>query len=157
MPRIFLPRQQTENNISRRNFLGKPAGAQDEDGLIALISVLIFGALAAVIAIGLASRSVDEAKISFSRESGTGARFLADAAAEEAIKKIKENGGYRGNENPVFPSGNCQILPVTVAGSVYTVQTSCNLDGFTQKIMVVLTRAANSAITIHSWRNISDF
>lgn len=129
--------------------------ASNSDGFIALFSILIIGAFGLLVAVGLASQSFDEAKITIAREGASRARFLAHACAEEALKELKENKNYAGGSALVFPAGSCDILPVIAAGKNRTVRTQSAVAEYVKKVEVKV--RVNGGLKVISWLDVADF
>lgn len=107
-------------------------GSVGEDGLyrmppfcgyVALVTVLVIGAISLAIAAGMSVRSLDVTKGVTGGEQGAVSLYLATACAEEALRRIFLSAGYRGNEIYVFPTGSCSVLTVSRSGSIYTFRT----------------------------------
>ncbi|MBI3421155.1 MAG: hypothetical protein HY006_03765 [Candidatus Sungbacteria bacterium] len=137
------------------NFSPLPRGVKNKSGgYVALLSVLIISGLTLVIAIGLAFRSIDDSKITTARAFGAITQNLAEACAEDALKKVKDSGSYQGNETLTFSLGTCQIYQVTKVGTIYTIKTQNTVSGFTQKIVVIVDR---NNMNVLSWQAVADF
>ncbi|MEK9152193.1 MAG: hypothetical protein AAB692_02410 [Patescibacteria group bacterium] len=126
-------------------------------GFIALISVIISGALALALAIGLSSRSIGEMQMSLGQQQSHRALALADLCAERALMKLASVLDYAGNETVTIAAGSCSIGPVSGTGNLNRViEAQSAVSGFTRKVKVTVTRV--SPVTqISAWNEVADF
>ena len=131
---------------------------RNQKGFIALISVLIIGAVVLVISIGLSLRSIGETNMALNEESSNRAASLSDACAENALLKLKTNLSYTGGETVTVQSGlTCQILTISGSGNINrTIQTQSTVSGYTSKTQVIVTQVRPNTV-ISSWEKVSDF
>lgn len=130
---------------------------RNQQGFIALISVLIIGAVVLVISIGLSLRSVGETNMALSEQESHRALALANLCAEQALMKLESVLNYAGNESIIVGSESCTIRPVTGSGNLNrTVETQSTVSGYTKKVRVVVSRISPT-IQITSWGEIADF
>lgn len=131
---------------------------KQEQGFIALVSILIVGALVLVVSIGVSLRAIGETQMSLGQEFGNRARVLADACAEYALMQLKNNLQYSGNETILLDeTDSCDILPVEGSGNENrTVKTQATSTGFMRKIHIEIARV-NPTTQITLWEEVADF
>lgn len=126
-------------------------------GFIALISVLIIGAVVLMITIGLALRSQAETAISFSEQESHRALALANLCAEQALLKLENTVNYAGNESIMMDGESCEILLIDGSGNLHrTVKTQSTVSKYTKKVKVKVLQTS-PVMQIVSWEEVSDF
>jgi len=145
---------------------GRPAGrvtsyklrvTRDERGFIALISVMIIGILALLIAVNLSSRSVGEAYMGFDDQEAHRSLALAETCAEKALASLKISLTYPGNETVSIGDYTCQILPVEGTGNANrTIKTQSLASGYAKRIKIEIAQV-NPSLQITSWQEVSGF
>ena len=123
-------------------------------GFVALVTVLIIGAVTLVMASGMSLRSLDATKASIGAEDESRAMYLATSCVEEALRQIRLNRNYTGGVSLIFPAGTCSIVSVTRAGTLHTINTQSIVGGSVRKLLVRARRATTGQMTITSWDDI---
>lgn len=123
-----------------------------ESGYIALISVLVAGALMLLVGIGSSLRGIDTLNAVSGEESSLRAQFLADACAEEALMRLKGDLAYGGNETIIVGGGEtCRILPLSGTGNVDRVITTEGVvNNYVRNVRVDIA-AVNPSLVIRTW------
>ena len=124
-----------------------------QDGVIALITVLIVAALALLIGISINLLAIGEAKMALQKSHSSKSYYLASLCAEEALMRLKEDSNYQGNETMNTEDGNCTILPIE--GS-WTIKVSAAPFGQTKKMEIKISQI-NPSLIINSWQEVGDF
>jgi len=126
-------------------------------GYIALISVLIISATILLIAIGVSQFGISQSKMTIQKSQASESYYLAQACAENALMKLKEDLGYRGNEVLNIEGNSCTVLPVEGSGNKNRlVKTSSNAYNQTRKIKIEINRV-NPTMNIKSWQLVTSF
>ncbi len=126
-------------------------------GFIALISVLIIGAVVLVVGIGLSLRSIGETNMSLSEQESARALALANLCAEQALMKLESFLNYSGSESILIGSESCYILAVSGSGNLNrTIQASSTVFNHTKKVQVVVTEIS-PVMMLSSWEEVADF
>lgn len=126
-------------------------------GFIALISIIIIGAVILAVTIGLSLRSIGETDMALSGELSNRALALADACAEDALLKLKNDLNYSGNESIIIGGESCDILAIGGSGNFNrTINTQSAVSGYTKKIKVEVPQIS-PAMEIASWEEVADF
>lgn len=124
-------------------------------GYVALISVILIGALGTAIMLSVILSGVSAGKTDFSLQQSGGARVLASSCAEEALQQISETGTTSTSGNLTIGSGTCMYL-VEVQSNQITVNATGFLGTVTNKIKVVLSTTTPNLI-LSSWQEVADF
>lgn len=126
-------------------------------GYIALISVLIISAVLLLIALGASQFSLGQSTMAIQRNQSLKSYYLAQACAEEALMRLKEDLGYRGEEVLNINGASCQILRIEGSGNKdRIIKTLSNAHNQTKKIKIEIERV-NPEIEIKSWQEVADF
>lgn len=125
-------------------------------GYIALISVILIGALGTAIMISVIASGVSASKTDLSlQQSGVG-RVLASSCAEEALQRILETSITSGSGNLTIGSGTCSYVITSQNGQNITINSTGMLGTIVTKIKVILATTTPS-IVLSSWKEVSDF
>lgn len=127
------------------------------NGFIALISILIVGAVILSISIGVSLRSLGETAISLGQQHSNRALALATVCAETALMKLESVLNYSGNESIIVNGDSCDILAVGGSGNLNrTVEAQSTVSGYTRKIRVEVGRVSPK-LQISSWEEVAGF
>lgn len=123
-------------------------------GYVALISMLIIGAVGLSVVISLVLLSVGSSRTSFSLEQGNQAKALANACAEEALQQIWNADNYVGEGNLTLGQGNCTYT-VSNESVPKTISASGNVGTITQKISITID-SVSPYIHPSSWQEVAN-
>lgn len=124
-------------------------------GYIALLSTLFLVAIGGVVAGSLILLGLGFSKSSFALEQSNQAKALANACAEEALLKLKQDLSYTGNETITLSSGTCQIQDVKGAGPNRIIKTTGTVGTIIRKVEVKV--KISPSFTLSSWLEVADF
>ncbi|PIP30120.1 hypothetical protein COU12_01720 [Candidatus Jorgensenbacteria bacterium CG10_big_fil_rev_8_21_14_0_10_54_38] len=127
-----------------------------EAGFIALISMLIIGALVLVVSVGVSLRSLGEADVSSGKEMAHRALALANLCAEAGLMKVISILNYAGGESIIVDGESCDILAVEGSGNSKTLKTESTVSGYTRKLKVSISQIS-PAVTVSGWEEVADF
>lgn len=127
---------------------------KDQTGYVALMAVLIVGAAATAIALGMLTTGTDSQRSTLVVQQAVQARSLAEACAEEALQRIHDNTAYTGSSNLSLGQGSCTYTVANTGGSNRTIVTTGTVDSVVRKVNVYVTIGASS-ISITSWQEVS--
>ncbi len=128
-----------------------------KSGYIALTTVLILTAVMLIIVLSLNLNAISESKIAISEEATHKAFFLATACAEDALRKLKDNTSYGGNETIAIGSESCFIETVEGSGNANRiVKTRSTVGEHTRKVRVEIA-TVNPDTAITSWQEVADY
>jgi len=139
----------------RTRYIQSNNGSRQE-GFIALVSVLIIGALVLMLSLGASMRGVGDIGMSIAQQHSARALSLANTCAETALMKLKNTLRYQGNESILIGGESCMIYPILGAGNLNrTVKTSSTVSGYTKKVLVTVSRISPE-MHIALWREVPD-
>ena len=128
-----------------------------KNGYIALMAVLIIGAVVLNVAIASTIISILSSKNGLISQDLAAATELANACAEKTLMDLKEHPTYSGNETITLGSGTCQVLPIdNLGGDNRQIKVVGNVNNRLRKIKINLT-AINPTMTVTSWLEVPDF
>lgn len=131
--------------------------ANPKSGFVALVTVLVAGAVGLAVAVSLILSGLGSSRSSLVLSQSTVARMYADSCAEEALEKLREGVYYTGGETLTFSEGNCQIQTVSGTGnSNRTVQTTGTVGTIIRKVEVVVS-TVHPTISVTSWQEVESF
>lgn len=126
-------------------------------GFIALISVLVVGALVLVVSVGVASRSLSESQSSFAEQQSGRAFSLATLCAETALLKLQNVLDYSGSESILTGGNSCSILLIGGSGNINrTLKALSTVSGYTRKVQVEISEIS-PVMKIDLWEVVADF
>lgn len=124
---------------------------------IALISILIVGAVALSVAISSAILAIAQGRNGLLAQNLTEAKSLANACAEKVLMDLKDSESYAGNETVNLGSGQCQIYPIeNLGGQVRVVKVSGSVNQTTKKIKINISQI-NPMMIFTSWLEVDNF
>jgi len=121
----------------------------DRRGMIALMTVILLGAMLLIVGISAAFIGQTDVIIAGQIDRGHYVRSLAGTCVEEAMHRLKLDPAYIGGTIPIGP-GNCTVT-VSGSGTTRTVVGAATYDGFTKTIGVSASRRGNIAGNAHAW------
>jgi hypothetical protein len=145
--------------LHQLHFLNK---FKNNNGYVALMSVLVISAVGMVIAVSLLVTSMLYQRSNFSLEEGYRANSLAKACLNIALEKISFNSLYIGDESINFENDHCEILPLIKEGDTYTIYSKgiAGLSEKKNKIIVVRIEDIDTfevSMQIEYWKEVADF
>jgi len=138
-------------NGKHRTIFGTGCGRapSGQRGVIALMTVIMLGAMLLVVGISAAFIGQTDVIIVGQIDRGYYVRSLAGTCVEEAMHRLKLDPAYVGGTIPIG-SGNCTVT-VSGSGTTRTVVGAATYDGFTKSIGVSASRRGNIAGNAHAW------
>ncbi len=127
-----------------------------DGGYIALISVLVVGAIGVAVATTLILLGLSSSKTSFSYEQSAKAKSLASTCAEEALEQIRSLSSFSGSGGLSLGVGACSYN-VTIGGGESRIIDASGTVGNVVRKVKVLVAIINPAIVISSWQEVADF
>ena len=130
---------------------------KDNNGYIALITVLILTAVVLLLALNASFFGMSESEMGLDHQLSTESYWLANACAEEALNRLKDDSDYAGDEDLMINDQQCHIYLVKGTGNNYrTIETAANILDRTKKIKVKISQL-NPETIIQSWLEVADF
>jgi len=118
---------------------------------MALTSIIVISAITLAIAVSISLLGVGEARNSLDFKKGQGTLKIAEGCVDEALYRLKLDGGYSGGSLNVG-DGTCNIS-VSGTGADRTVNVLAQLSNgssYSKRIQITVKRAG-TAINITSW------
>lgn len=127
-----------------------------KNGFIALISVLVVGAVGVTITLSLLLLGVDNSRTSFAVEQLNQAKALTNACAEEALQQIRDSTPFTGTGNFTLGQGSCTYAVTSQGGQKRTITTSSAVGTMIRKVKILID-GINPTIQVTSWQEVADF
>ena len=129
-------------------------GERAQSGYIALISVLIIGAVSLTIATALLITGADAQQENLSRQQSMKARQAAAGCVEEALQQIHDNTSFVAtNTSLTVGDTSCTYTVTNTGASTRTITTSSTVGNVVRKIQTYVTINASS-LSISSWQEV---
>lgn len=127
--------------------------ATDQQGYVALITVLIIGAAALAICLSLLLTGTDSQRNALTQQQSEQARSLALACANEALQQIHDNIAFSGTNGLTQGQGTCSYTVNVTAGTTRSVATSGTVGSVVRKVQAYVT-IGTSSISVTSWQEV---
>lgn len=124
-------------------------------GYVALISVLIVGAIGVVVVTGVILSGLAWSRTSFTQGQSFQAKALADACLEEALQQIKDSIPFSGNGTLTLGQGGCAYTVTNNGAQNRSVVSVGTVGMVIRKVNVTLDKISPS-INIVSWQEVAD-
>lgn len=122
----------------------------NSEGYVALITVLIVGAVATAVSLTLLLTGTDSQRATLVSQQSMQARQLANACAEEALQQIHDSTSFTGTNNLSLGQGTCSYTVTNTGGSNRTIATTGTVGTTTRKNQISAT-IGSSSISVISW------
>ena len=128
---------------------------KSQSGIAALLTVVIIGAAALIMARSASLLGIGEADMAYTLEKGERTSAMAEGCVEEILRRFQLDPNYAAIDF-VLPVGNGQCTVNTEAnGNQRTIIVLGNLDEYYKNIQVDIT-INNEQIIIDNWQELSD-
>jgi hypothetical protein len=127
---------------------------KNNQGYIALISVLIISAIAVAITISLIFLGLGASRSSLAIQQSAQAKVMANACVNQALLEIAEN-DFIGTDNLISTQGSCSYLVTDLGGTNRDVRAEAIVGAATRRVQVLVDQT--SPVNITSWQEVSDF
>lgn len=125
-------------------------------GYIALVSVLVVGAVGTAITLSLIFLGIGASRTSFAYEQSNQAKGLANLCAEEAMQQIRDSALFIGSDTFALGMGTCSYTVTSQGSENRTIIVSGTVGTIIRKIRVIIDRI-DPTIQVVSWQEIADF
>ncbi len=126
-------------------------------GYVALVSVLLIGAVTLLFVLGTATRGLDEAQMALGADAALEASARADLCAEYALMRLSDTFRYAGGETVLVGSASCEIRPVVGMGNTdRVVEVQSTIQNRTRNMRINVSRIS-PVMNIASWHDVADF
>lgn len=126
------------------------------DGYITLLSVLVIGAIAVLIAVSLILLGLSSSRNSFSLEESNQAKALANACAEEALQEIQDLLVYEGSDTISLGQGSCTYTVTNLGVQNRDIEATGTVGNVVRKVEILIDQI-RPEINIVSWQEVDDF
>lgn len=127
----------------------------NQKGYIALISVMIIGAIGAATAVSLLLLGLNSSRTSLILEQSNQAKAVANACAEIALQNAAYHIPYNGSDTITLGQGSCDYSVITT-GNSSDITVIGAVNDITRKIQIT-TDNSTSPISITFWKEVDDF
>jgi precorrin-6B methylase 2 len=125
-----------------------------ESGYVALLAVLVVGAVATAVALVLLTSGADSQRSALISQQSKQARLLAVACAEEALQQIHDNVAFSKTDTLSLGQGSCTYAVAVTAPTTRTIAVSGTVGNVVEKIQAYVT-IGTSSISITLWQEVS--
>ena len=125
-----------------------------QDGYVALLSVLVVGAVATAIGVTLLVLGADSQRETLVTQQSVQARGLADACVEEALQQLHDSASFTGTDTLTLATGSCTYTVAPTGPSTHTVTATATVGNVVRKVAVYVTMSSSS-ISVTSWQEVS--
>ncbi len=126
------------------------------NGYIALITVLIIGAVGTAAAVSVILLGLGSSRTSFALEQSNQTKALANACAEEALQQIRDSVTFTGTGNLSLGQGTCTYTVTNDGAQNRTITASGTVGTMIRKVKITLDQI-NPTINLTSWQEVADF
>lgn len=126
------------------------------NGYIALITVLVTGAVGVAISASLLLLGLGSSRTSFALEQSNQTKALANACSEEALQQIRDSTPFTGTGSLTMGQGTCTYTVTSQGGQNRTITATGTVDTIVRKVKVIIDKI-NPSINVTSWQEVADF
>ena len=127
-----------------------------QKGYIALITVLVTGAVGVAIAVSLLLLGLASSRTSFALEQSNQAKALANACSEEALQQIRDSTSFTGTGTLSLGLGTCSYTVTSQVGQNRTATSTGTVGTILRKVKIIID-TINPSINVTSWQEVADF
>ncbi|MDI6820871.1 MAG: hypothetical protein QMD65_01695 [Patescibacteria group bacterium] len=143
------------SKVIQEHFMVRQLYAKNKKGFIAILAVLIIGAIGITITISVLLLGLGFTQSSFIIEQSGGARALANACVDQALQQIRNFPLSFSGRSLTINSGTCNYVIIDNGGQNRTINAKATLGGVTRKAKIVINKI-NPYINIASWQEVAD-
>lgn len=132
-----------------------PSAKKFQSGYVALVAMLIIGAVGVVIVVSTILLGLGASRTSFTLEQSSQAKALANACAEESLQHIRDSTPYTGSDTLILGQGSCSYTVTTGGGQNRTITANGLVGTVIRKISISIDKI-NPEINITSWVEVAD-
>lgn len=131
--------------------------AVKRDGYVLLLSVLIIGAVSAVVLPSLLFLGINAGQVSVTIEQSAQALAAAQGCAEYGLLRLRENMTYQGDETKALDDAECTLLPIDGIGNEDRHLCSEGRSEDTVRRLEIIVRQVSPQMTVDSWQEVASF
>jgi len=125
----------------------------NKNGYVALLSVIVVGAIAVTVAVTLLLAGIGWSQTSFDLERSNQAKALVNACAEEALQQIRNSTPFTGYGSLSLGQGTCGYVVTSGGGQNRTVNASSTVGVINRKVQITIT-AITPLIIVSAWQEV---
>jgi uncharacterized protein YpmB len=125
-------------------------------GFVALISIIIVGAIILSITVFMVYINLNFLHNSFIIKNSDQARMLAQTCSEYALQKINDENDFVGTNNFLLLEGDCSYSVISDIGENRTIESWGQVKNTIRKEKIIIDQI-NPEINIVSWQEVADF
>lgn len=125
-------------------------------GYIALLSVIIVGAIGTAIMLSVMLSGINASKTDIALQQAGNAKVAASSCGEEALQKILETSTTSSSGNLVIGSSTCSYTIISQSGQNIVINSTGKTGTVTSKVKIVVATTSPS-ILLSSWQEVGDF
>lgn len=125
-------------------------------GYVALLSVLIIGAIGVVSMVSVLLSGVSVSRTGFALQQSGSAKAIASSCGEEALQQILETGTTSSSGSLIIGTDTCAYTITSQNGENITVNATGQVGTLTSKIQIIIA-TTTPAILLSSWKEVGDF
>ena len=129
---------------------------KEQNGYIALVSILVVGAVGVAITLSMILLGLGLSRTSFAVEQSNQAKSLANACVEEGLQQIRDSVPFTGSGNLMLGQGTCVYTVTSQGAQNRTITSSGTIGTIIRKVKVVINKI-NPTITVTSWQEVDNF
>jgi len=126
-----------------------------KSGYVAILSVIIIGAIISVLIVSVFSVSVNYHKVNLSATRRLEAKIFANSCVEVALQAIND-GSDNKDYNLNFENGSCFAIIERPADYHWEIKSTGQADNSVQKIYVLVFKEPKESPVILSWRYVKE-
>ncbi|MDP2587627.1 MAG: hypothetical protein Q8P33_02545 [bacterium] len=129
---------------------------KSQPGYIALVSVLVVGAVGVVVATSMLLLGVGGSRTSLAEQQSNQAQALADACAEDALQEIRDSTPFTGTVMHTIGAGSCSATVTSLGGQNREIESTATVDDVTRRVNIFVD-SITPDLTILSWEEVAGF
>lgn len=125
-------------------------------GYTTLVSVLVVGAVGALISTALLLFGIGAAKTGVTLEQSHRAKAFVNACMEEALQQINNSTSFTGTATLSWPEGNCTYTVTNLGGANRSIVASSTVGAVIRRARTTIDKI-NPAIRVTAWQEVGTF
>lgn len=127
-----------------------------QEGYIALITVLVVGAVGMAVVVSIILLGLGSSRTSLAIEQSNQAKALTNACAEEALQQIRDSTSFEGTGNLTLGQGSCTYTVTKLTDQNRTITASGTVGTIIRKVSIALDKITPN-INITSWQEVAGY
>lgn len=128
----------------------------NQSGAALMLGILLASAISLAIGLGLLNSGIATNLSAQTRHSGYQAQNFADACAEKALQKIRDNVSFTGNASEDIDGSSCNYTVVAGSDQNRTINASSTYKNATRRVQVTIT-SHTPKIIVNYWTEVLSF